>query len=202
MRPFYGARAPGTPRGGFTAGVIHGGRLAGVTLAVRLVRGALPVLLALATCCAKPRPAAAPAPVPVTADRIKEMTNDPSAQLVLVNVWATWCGPCREEMPALVRLRHEGPPGVTIIMVSADFDVPTDKLVEFLTTNGVDFPTYLKTEKDTDFIAGLEPDWSGAIPATFLYSKGKLIDFWEGKATYETFVRKVREALGEARAAN
>lgn len=142
------------------------------------------------------RQGAAPAPQPVTAAQLREMTRDPAAKLVLINVWATWCGPCREEMPALVKLRHEEEAnGVKVVLVSADFDVPTGKLVEFLDGHDVDFPTYLKTEKDADFIAALEPAWSGAIPATFVYSKGELVDFWEGKATYETFVRKVRESL-------
>lgn len=124
---------------------------------------------------------------------------DPARKVVLINVWASWCEPCREELPALVRLRNEvAPQGVEIVLVSADFDKTTDELVSFLAQYGIDFPTYLKTERDAEFIAALDPEWSGAIPASFLYVDGQAVDFWEGAATYEAFARKVKDALGQS----
>jgi thiol-disulfide isomerase/thioredoxin len=42
-------------------------------------------------------------------------------QVVLVNIWATWCGPCRDEMPSMERLHRElGPRGLKIVAVSVD----------------------------------------------------------------------------------
>jgi thiol-disulfide isomerase/thioredoxin len=141
--------------------------------------------------------ASAPVPTPVTVDDIRRMTKDSPARVVFVNVWATWCGPCRDELPALVKLQHRlGKDGLDLILVSADFDVSPDKLATFLTSQGVDFQTYLKTEKDAEFKKAMSPDWSGAIPATFVYSDdGELFDFWEGAATYETFEAKAKEAM-------
>ena len=118
---------------------------------------------------------------------------------MLVNVWATWCIPCREELPDLIRLRRNyHDKGFELLLVSADFDVETEELVSFLTEQGVDFPSYLKTGSDMDFIEGLHPDWSGALPATFLFNgEGELAKFWEGKATYEDLEDPIRSLLKE-----
>jgi thiol-disulfide isomerase/thioredoxin len=157
---------------------------------------ALAGLLIASACSRSPGEAThAPAPTPITLAQLRERTASPTPKVVLVNVWATWCGPCREELPALVKLQREtAGQGIDIVLVSADTDVPMEKMVEFLTSNGVTFQTYLKTEGDTEFMKGLTPDWSGAIPATFVYEKGELVDFWEGKATYDTFAAKVTAA--------
>ena len=57
-------------------------------------------------------------------------------------------------------------------------------------------PTFHRIGKDEDFVSGLESQWSGAIPATFLYDgKGKLVRFWEGKASYPVIKKRVLEAL-------
>ena len=47
--------------------------------------------------------------------------EDLKGQVVLLNVWATWCGPCRDEMPSMERLHQElGPQGLKIVAVSVD----------------------------------------------------------------------------------
>lgn len=156
---------------------------------------ALLLLLSAAACARRAKPVAPP-PTPITAAELKQRAASPASRVVLVNVWATWCEPCREELPALVRLRKDlAGQGVDIVLVSADFDKTTEDLVEFLGRYGIDFPTYLKTERDAAFIEALDPDWSGAIPVSFLYVDGQAVDFWEGAATYEAFARKVKEAM-------
>jgi thiol-disulfide isomerase/thioredoxin len=134
---------------------------------------------------------------PVTGADIQHAVQDSGARAVLVNVWATWCGPCREEFPGLMRVarQYQGQ-GLKVMLVSADDNTDMASVKKFLSEEGVDFPAYIKTEKDQAFIDGLDKRWTGALPATFIYdASGKLHDFWEGGATFNVFQQKVVEVL-------
>jgi len=119
------------------------------------------------------------------------------SKVVVVNVWATWCVPCREELPDLLRVyRRFGAKGMGLILVSADFDDQAESARAFLRRQGVDFPSYIKAGDDEAFIDGLSREWSGALPATFVYDgKGQLRDWREGKADLRRFERAVQGVL-------
>jgi thiol-disulfide isomerase/thioredoxin len=158
----------------------------------------MPLIAALALAAVAGVPARpAPAPSPAGADAILAEVKKPGAGAVLVNVWATWCSPCREEFPDLLHVARElAPKGLRLVLVSVDFEGTEKATTEFLTSQGVDFPTFVRTGKDEAFVDGLEPQWSGAIPATFLYdADGKLVRFWEGKASYPVIKRRAMKAL-------
>jgi thiol-disulfide isomerase/thioredoxin len=142
--------------------------------------------------------------IPATAAEVLAAVEEPGAKAVLVNVWATWCAPCREEFPDIVRVYRElEDRGFRLILVSGDFDTQLPAAKAFLTEQGVDFPTFLKEEDDMKFINTLSPEWTGALPATFLYDgSGTLLDFWEGKASYETLTEKVSAVLNEENNSN
>jgi thiol-disulfide isomerase/thioredoxin len=142
---------------------------------------------------------------PVTGADIQRAVHDSGAKAVLVNVWATWCAPCREEFPGVVRVarQYQGQ-GLKVLLVSADDDSDMAPVKKFLAAEGVDFPAYIKAEKDQAFIdalnkqSTLDKQWDGALPATFIYdATGKLHDFWEGEATFSVFQQKVVEVLGK-----
>jgi thiol-disulfide isomerase/thioredoxin len=124
------------------------------------------------------------------------LARRPGATATLVNIWASWCVPCREEFPELLRLeRSYRRRGLRLALVSADFDAPAARA--FLVKQGVSFRTYLKTGDDMTFINALDPRWSGALPATFVYDgAGRLVSFWEGKADSGRFEQAVGEAMG------
>jgi thiol-disulfide isomerase/thioredoxin len=134
--------------------------------------------------------------VAATAADLLTLAQEPGASATLVNVWATWCLPCRKEFPDLLRLeRRYRTQGLRVALVSADFD--STEARSFLADQGVDFTTYFKIGDDMEFINTLSPDWSGALPATFVYdSAGALVSFWEGKADSARFERAVQEAMG------
>ena len=170
-----------------------------------LILAAPPTALATAVLvgCGTPRPPATPAaarePVvqPATLEQLRAAVREPGAQLVLLNVWATWCIPCREEFPDLLRLGREyRERGLRLVLVSGDFDSELAEVRQFLAAHGVDFLTYLKQGDDMPFIDGLDPRWSGALPATLLYDgAGRRIWFHEGKAGYDTLKTRIEAAL-------
>jgi thiol-disulfide isomerase/thioredoxin len=140
----------------------------------------------------------APEIQPADIARVLSEVRRPGARLVLVNVWASWCVPCREEFPeVLAFVRAHEAEGVRPVLVSADFDEQLPDARAFLKRNGVTFVTYLKTGEDTPFIDALDPRWTGALPATFLYDgNGKLQFFHEGKVTRALLEEQGRKILG------
>jgi thiol-disulfide isomerase/thioredoxin len=173
--------------------------------AARWIAAAIALLAALSLSFAAIACSRAPAPaagelrlVDTGADGLLSAVRESGGRAVLVNVWATWCRPCREEMPDLVRLERElSPRGFRLLLVCADFPDERAAAEVFLRKQGVDFTTFFKTGEDMAFIDGLDEKWSGALPASFLYDgKGRLLDSWIGKRDYATLEKKVLDALG------
>ncbi len=133
----------------------------------------------------------------VSGPQLRRQIDEAEAEVVLLNVWATWCVTCREEFPDLLRIRKEfGPRGVAVIFVSGDFASERPAVLAMLRELGVSFPTYIKEGADMAFIDALEPEWSGALPASFVFARGgRLLDWWEGARTYEGFAGPLEEAL-------
>jgi len=160
--------------------------------------GAVSILAACVLAASVAAPAkSAPVPTPADASAVVGEVRRPGATAVLVNVWATWCSPCVEEFPDLLHVARElGPQGLRLVLVNVDFPGSERETTEFLTKQGVDFPTFARIGKDEAFVDGLEPKWSGAIPATFLYDDtGKLVKYWEGKASYPVIKKRALAAL-------
>ncbi len=138
-----------------------------------------------------------PQVVAASAAEVLAQVKRARGDVVLVNVWATWCQPCREEFPDLLRLRRElSGKRFKLVLVSADFADRLPEVRAFLDQRGVDFTTYLKSGPDQQFIDGLDPKWSGTLPATLIYAPdGHLAEFWEGEASYGQFRSKVAALL-------
>ena len=169
-----------------------GGRLPG--LLIDVLRAMALALVAATLVAATP---GAPPPTPATAAQVLEAVRARHQSVVVVNIWATWCVPCREEMPDLLRLRRTYKDrGVEVLLVSGDFGGERDQATAFLTEQGVDFPTYIKTGDDMAFINAFDPQWSGALPATFIYvGSGQLRHALLGKSTYAQFETQVLDVL-------
>ncbi len=116
---------------------------------------------------------------------------------MLVNMWATWCIPCREEFPDLLEIeRTNRERGLRLLLVSWDSDAAAAR--EFLTAQKVTFASYLKdtAEGNEAFIEAFASSWSGEFPACFVYdSKGRLRASWEGKKSREFISQKIREVF-------
>ena len=127
------------------------------------------------------------------------------APLVLVNVWATWCDPCREELPDLLRAyREHRAAGLRLVMISADDpDARAHAAAVLASAAGraglgreLEATAYLKDDDDMTLIDALDPRWSGALPATFLFdAAGRRVRSWLAPITFSDVDAEVRRQL-------
>ena len=123
------------------------------------------------------------------------------AALTVVNFWATWCVPCVQEFPDLVRAGRElKGEGANLVFVSVDAPSERPAVLAFLARHGATGPAFLKDEADEPFMAAFSPaasDWDGTLPATFLYgADGQRLALFEGATTHAALTDTVRALLG------
>lgn len=177
---------------------------------MRSRRVSLALLIGMAAACnpmpPPPAPVADRGAVPLLAvdgSELRTVLGGIDADVVLLNVWATWCVTCREEFPDLLRLRERyRDRGLAVEFLSGDFPSQAANAAAFLHELEVDFPTYIKAGKDMELIEALHPGWSGALPATFFFGRdGSLLQWWEGAATYDVFAAAADAALARVQGA-
>lgn len=131
-----------------------------------------------------------------TLDSIREANI---GNVLVINLWAYWCAPCKEEFPELVRLyRDYKDRGVKLIFVSLDFpETYETQTIPYLKEQGVDFDTYYNAfDKDEQLINYMDINWEGGIPGTFIYAKdGNPAVSLIGKRTYDVFEKSVVKLL-------
>lgn len=128
----------------------------------------------------------------------------PNGKPLLINFWATWCDPCREEFPDLVKLNTEYKGRVDFITVSLDDLDDIDTLVpKFLSEAKAEMPAFLlKTPDESAAISLVSKDWSGNLPLTAVYdSKGELSYFRPGKFRYETLREEIEKVVSHSSSA-
>jgi thiol-disulfide isomerase/thioredoxin len=116
---------------------------------------------------------------PIDTDALKSLITQQRQGPLLVNFWATFCDPCREEFPDLVKIDHEyRPHSLEFVTVSLDdvSDIKTE-VPKFLDAMKATGPAYLLDASDPEpAIKLMDPRWSGALPATFLFNeKGEVV---------------------------
>ena len=100
----------------------------------------------------------------------------------VVNIWASWCGSCKGEVPMLLQLSQSfAGEGLDFVFVTADETPDLPKAVELLRAWHVPLPALVVGGSMGAFKRAMHPNWKGAIPATFLFDDTlKLRHFWEG----------------------
>ena len=124
---------------------------------------------------------------------------------VLVNFWATWCEPCRDEYPDLVKIDGEFfERGLTSFTISLDDPAEIETTVPAFLREMKAFrlPAYLlDTPEPADAINLVDPAWSGALPATFLFDpSGKIVYKHTGRfdtAELRAAIKKALEVNGK-----
>jgi thiol-disulfide isomerase/thioredoxin len=139
--------------------------------------------------------------IPLDEAGLQQRLTASRGKVVVLNFWATWCKPCIEEFPDLLKLRAEyADKGMHLVFVTIDEPKKAEREVRtFLRKMGVNFETYIKKVKDDEaFINSVDSKWSGAIPATFIYNKqGKLIHSLVDEQTFADLSTLVIPLLAE-----
>lgn len=122
----------------------------------------------------------------------------PNGKPLLVNFWATWCTPCVEEFPDLVKIDGEFKGKIDFITVSLDFEEElTTGVPKFLRQMKATMPSYLLiTPDETAAIASVSKDWAGGLPFTVLFAPtGELSYSHQGIVKLETLRAEINKIL-------
>jgi thiol-disulfide isomerase/thioredoxin len=148
---------------------------------------------------------AVPAPTPsrlsgeVDAAGLRAAIAREKGKVVLVNFWATWCVPCREEFPDLSRLQERNrAAGLRVVGISTDFDSQKAAVEKFLAAMRPAFPNYRKRSggDDQDFIDATDRSWGGELPFSILYDRsGRKVKSFSGKLPIAATEKEIRKLL-------
>jgi len=120
----------------------------------------------------------------VSADALIAKLRASGRKATLVNAWASFCGPCKREIPMLEKLDATyRSKGIGVVLVTLDEPADVPKAQAFLTERGIRLTSYLAERPLGAFKKGLNPRWPGMLPASFLIdAEGTLRYYWGGEA--------------------
>ena len=138
-----------------------------------------------------------PAIKKVTAKDVRNMMDTTTGPLI-INFWASWCGPCVKEIPWFERIVAESEKPVKLILVSLDFpeDFPA-KLQAFVKKQGYKAEVVFLNESNADyFIPVIDSIWNGALPGSvFINNSKKYYQFFNGQLHEEEFKKELKKLV-------
>jgi len=113
---------------------------------------------------------------------------------IVMNFWATWCGPCRAEIPSLVELQKQyGDEGKDVVILGVSVDDPVDKLKPYAAQMKMNYPVLVGNGRE-DVQDAFGPLWG--IPVTvFIDRAGNIALKHSGIATKEQFEQEIKSLL-------
>jgi thiol-disulfide isomerase/thioredoxin len=112
-------------------------------------------------------------------------------KVVLVNFWATWCPPCREEIPVLIDLAKKYKDDLLIVGVSMDDGQP-EEVKEFANRAGINYPIVMRSRELVAEYGGVP-----ALPTSFFVNKeGRVVQKHEGLFSPDLYETEIRALLG------
>ena len=136
-------------------------------------------------------------PVPVGEVTMEDLdgrqisSRDWQGKATIVNFWATWCGPCLEEIPDLIRLQDRYPDHLQIIGVSLD-EGPVEHVKEFVREHGMNYPVVMMTPELRLSFPGVY-----ALPTSFILDAGvRTVQKHIGLVSPKVFEQETRVLVG------
>lgn len=161
---------------------------AGMTIAVLVAAGA-------------PQAKAPSDPPMIDAQGFQKILAEHKGKPLLVNFWATWCEPCRDEYPMLNELAKQyAPQGLQVVGVSMDDDGDLILMRRFLARYKPIFPNYRKTAgAEAAFRESILPGWTGTMPVSVFYAKdGRQVGHFLGEKSRGQYEETIRSLVGSS----
>jgi thiol-disulfide isomerase/thioredoxin len=118
--------------------------------------------------------------------------SDFRGKAVVLNFWATWCPPCRAEIPWLIAMQKEyGPRGLQVVSVSMD-ETGRNDIQRFTRRNGINYPVLFGDAYVASLYGGVQ-----VLPTTYYISRsGHVLAFASGVINFDEVELNIKEALG------
>ncbi|MCX8056767.1 MAG: TlpA family protein disulfide reductase [Ignavibacteria bacterium] len=130
--------------------------------------------------------------------KLQKLIKDRKGKILFLNIWASWCAPCKKEFPDLVKLAEKYKKSkVEIVGLSVDDREDLNSaVIPFLQQNNVNFKIYLQNFKNIEELIEFFPQWQGAIPLTVIFdAKGNQKKFIVGMRDFTFFDNAIQEVL-------
>jgi thiol-disulfide isomerase/thioredoxin len=147
----------------------------------------------------RPKTAAPRDPELIDAQGYQKLVQQYRGKPLLVNFWATWCEPCRDEYPMLNELAKQyEPQGLKVVGVNMDQDGDLILMRRFIARYKPMFPNYRRTQTETEetFRLAVLPGWTGSLPISIFYGKdGRKVENFVGEKNREAYEGVIRSLL-------
>lgn len=128
----------------------------------------------------------------VSTDGKKINLSDYKGKIIILDFWATWCGPCRKGIPDLVSLQKSYKDKLVVIGISLDDERTKNDILPFMKEYGVNYPVVYGTYEVTMNYGSIQ-----AIPTSFIIDqKGNIVDKYLGLVSKEIFENRIKSLLG------
>ena len=135
----------------------------------------------------------------ISAEDLFRLIRNGASCGTVVNVWATWCAPCRRELPTLkAETERLAADGIGLLIVSVDDEKDQSKIPVVLSKYGIGAPYYVVRPPKGAFKRAVHPKWSGGLPVSFLFERrGKGRFFWDAPVTTKVLRSILEEFVAE-----